>query len=179
MCKLDINNRNKWLHLINDRIFTLISLVMIAGIVLAIYGGSESADSATLATNAFLKASVILFVAGYIAFAGIFMMCLREWKVLPKGEQRLLLCFAASAPFMVVRCLFSILGDYVRSLRGEFGVLTGNVTAFLCMSVLEEIIVVAFFVLAGMSLDRLPPEMKTGARPIEVNDSELASREEQ
>ena len=66
---------------------------------------------------------------------------------------------------MVVRFLYSILGTFVESLRSQFGVLTGDVSTFLCMAVLEEIVVVAFFVFTGMRLERLSPAFKNGAEP--------------
>jgi hypothetical protein len=156
MCELK-KNRNKFVNTIHQKIFSVISLVAIAGIVLAIYGGTESADSPTLATNGFLKASVILFVACYITFMCLFLIFLRRWRAIPQGEQKLLLCFACCVPFMVVRFFYGILGTFVESLRSQFSVLTGDVTTFLCMAVLEEIFVVAFFVFTGMRLERLPP----------------------
>lgn len=157
-------NRNKFIGTVHLKVFSAISLVAIAGIVLAIYGGTESADSPTLDTNVLLKVSVILFVACYVAFVFLFLIFLRHLRDLPSGEQKLLLCFACCAPFMVVRYLYSILGTFVESLRGEFSVLTGSVTIFLCMAVIEEIIVVALFVLAGLSLERLPPALRTGVK---------------
>ncbi|KUJ22316.1 uncharacterized protein LY89DRAFT_575798 [Mollisia scopiformis] len=169
---------NKFVNTIHQKIFSAISLLAIAGIVLAIYGGIESANSPTLATNDLLKASVILFVASYLAFVCIFLIFLRQWHIIPSGEQKLLLCFAYCAPFMVVRFLFSILGTYVESLRSQFGVLTGDVTVFLCMAVLEEIIVVALFVYTGMRLERLPPALRNGAKPRDSREViELGSRE--
>ncbi|KAF4627012.1 hypothetical protein G7Y89_g11146 [Cudoniella acicularis] len=59
---------NKFTNTIHPKIFTFISILAIAGIALAIYGGTESADSPTLSSNALLKASVLLFVACYLSF---------------------------------------------------------------------------------------------------------------
>ena len=158
-------NRNKFVNSIHQKIFSIISLAGIAGIVLAICGGTESADSPTLATNDLLKASVILFVACYLAFVCLFLIFLRQWQAIPPGEHKLLLCFAYCAPFMVVRFLYGILGTFVESLRFQFSVLTGDVTTFLGMAVLEEIFVVAFFVFTGMRLERLPPALRKGVKP--------------
>ena len=172
--------RNKFVNTINQKIFSIISLTAIAGIVLAIYGGTESADSPTLATNDLLKASVILFVACYLAFTCLFLLFLRQWQAIPPGERNLLLCFACCVPFMVVRFLYGILGTFVGSLRSNFSVLTGDVTIFLCMAVLEEIFVVAFFVFTGMRLERLPPALRNGAKsrePGEIVESRSSERE--
>ena len=80
---------------------------------------------------------------------------------------------------MVVRVLYGILGTYVESLRPQFSVLTGDVTTFLFMAVLEEICVAGFFVFTGLRLDRLPPALrKKGAKPRDPRDVvEFRSRE--
>ncbi|PMD30118.1 hypothetical protein L207DRAFT_641962 [Hyaloscypha variabilis F] len=158
---------------IHQKLFSLISLVAIAGIVLAIYGGTNSANSPTLATNDLLKVSVLLFAACYLSFMGLFLIFMQRWHDIPQGEQKLLLCFAVCVPFMVVRFLYSILGTWVQNLRPQFSVLTGDVTTFLFMAVIEEIFVVAVFVFTGMRLDRLPPDLRNGAK---VDDSREAVR---
>jgi hypothetical protein len=79
---------------------------------------------------------------------------------------------------MVVRFLFGILGTFDESLRSQFSVLAGNVTIFLCLAVLEEIFVVAFFVFTGMRLERLPPALRDDAKPDDQRGvNELRSRE--
>jgi len=153
-------HRNKWIKVISPMIFTVISLVGFAGIAVAIYGGTESANSPTLESNALLKASVLLFLACYLAFVVLFLIFLRHWQDIPEGERSLIVAFACCAPFMVVRFLFGIIGTFVDSLRPQFSVLTGDVTTFLCMAVLEEIIVVGIIVYTGMRLDKLPAELR-------------------
>jgi hypothetical protein len=77
---------------------------------------------------------------------------------------------------MVVRFLYGILGVYVERLRSQFSILTGDVTTFLCMDVIEEIFVVAFFVFTGMGLVPFSPELKNGTGPRLSKDVELGSR---
>jgi hypothetical protein len=50
-------------------------------------------------------------------------------------------------------------------LRPKFSVLTGDVSTFLFMAVIEEIFVVAFFVFTGMRLESLSLTTKNGAKP--------------
>lgn len=171
------NNRNKFVNIIQQKIFSVISLASLAGIALAIYGGIQSADSPTLETNNLLKVSVIIFVACYLAFVCLFLIFLRQWKAIPQDEHKLLLCFACCVPFMVVRFLFGIIGTFDERLRSQFSVLAGDVTTFLCMAVLEEIFVVAFFVFTGMRLERLPPALRNDGKPDDPRGvSELQSR---
>ncbi|KAJ5925973.1 hypothetical protein N7454_007483 [Penicillium verhagenii] len=151
---------NMYFKKLHRLVFTAISVIAIVAIALAIYGGTESAESATLGSNTMLKVSVILFVVCYAMFWGLFFYFIGHRKALPAPEQKMFLCLPLCAPFMIARLLYSILGDYVPSLRSQFSVLDGNVTAFLCMAVLEEIIVVAVYVFFGMGLEKLSPEMK-------------------
>lgn len=163
--------------MIGPKIFDGISLVAIAGMALGIYGGTEAANSPDLSTNTYLKASIILFVAAYAAFLCLFLVYMRYWNDIPRGERKLLVCFACCAPFMVVRLMYSTLGDLVDSLTLQFNVLVGDVTIFLCMSVLEEIFIVGMIVLTGLRLHPLPPELRNGAKPHYATGTvELPSR---
>ncbi|KAJ5113097.1 hypothetical protein N7456_001631 [Penicillium angulare] len=150
---------NKWVTIIPQRVFSVASIVVIIGLALGIYGGWSSADG-DMSTNSELKASVIIFPAVYVLFIGMFALFAPRWNELPKPESGLLACFAVSIPFMLARYLYSIIGDFSQHLRPEFNQLTGNVTILLCMAVLEEIFVVAFFVISGLRLAKLPESMR-------------------
>lgn len=151
---------NKFAKKIHEKVFTVISLVAIAGLVLGIYGGIDSSESSDLGTNALLKASVICFVAAYVAFLGLFLVFLTGLSKIPLNERPLLYGFAICIPFMVVRFLYSVLPDFISSIRDNYNSLFGNVTIYLFMAVLEEIIIVACYVYIGMRLDELPPELR-------------------
>ena len=138
--------------------------------MVGIYGGIESSESANLGTNDLLKAGVICFAASYVVFAFLFLFFLTQWRKIPTTERPLLLCFAYCAPFMVVRFLYSILPDFVQSLRAQFNPLIGNVTTFLCMAVLEEIFIVACYIFIGMRLESLPPELKSPPMSLKKNN---------
>jgi len=59
----------------------------------------------------------------------------------------------------------------VKSLKPQLSVLTGDVTTFLCIAVLEEVFVVAFFVFTDMKLDRLPLALRSGAKVHELREA--------
>lgn len=129
--------------------------------MVGIYGGIDSTESADLGTNDLLKASVICFAAAYIAFLSLFLLFLTALSRFPPKERWLLYAFACCIPFMVVRLLYSILPSFIPSIRNNFNALFGNVTIYLFMAVLEEIVIVALYVYVGMKLDELPPELKS------------------
>jgi len=81
---------------------------------------------------------------------------------------------------MVVRFLYGILVNFVESLRAraKFRLFTGDIIAFLYMAILEEIFVVAFFMFAGMRLDRLPSALRNAGKPRDSREGvEVQSRE--
>jgi hypothetical protein len=61
--------------------------------------------------------------------------------------------------------MYGILRTYVERLRPQFSVLTGDVSTFLFIAVVEEIFVVAFFVFTGMRLGSLSASLKNGTKP--------------
>lgn len=67
-----------------------------------------------------------------------------------------MVCFAACAPFISVRLVYGLLADF--SGMKEFNPFEGDVTIFLCMAVLMEIIAVAFCVFTGLRLRVLPKD---------------------
>lgn len=166
--------RNKYAKKIHHKAFSVISLVAIAGLVLGIYGGINSSESADLGTNDLLKASVICFLAAYVAFLGLFLLFLTGLSRIPPNERPLLYGFAVCIPFMVVRFMYSVLPTFIPSIRDNYNALFGNVTIYLFMAVLEEIVIVACYVYIGMRLDELPPELK--APPLSFKKKDKKKR---
>jgi hypothetical protein len=146
------------------------------GLVLGIYGGIDSADSANLGTNTLLKASVICFLAAYVAFLGLFLLFLTGLSRIPPNERLLLYGFACCIPFMVVRFMYSVLPTFISSIRDNYNALFGNVTIYLFMAVLEEIVIVACYVYIGMRLDELPPELKPPPLSFKMKDKNKKRR---
>ena len=65
-------------------------------------------------------------------------------------QKKLFLASALSAPFLVVRLVYSALGDYDFN-DDRFALLNGNTTIYLCMDVLEEIAAMVITMTLGMS----------------------------
>ncbi|ORY64487.1 uncharacterized protein BCR38DRAFT_370176 [Pseudomassariella vexata] len=150
---------NRFVNAVDPKLFTGISLTGFTAIALAIHGGTQAAEAygstaTTLQSNAETKAATMLFLATYLASVIMFLLMLRKWQAIPKPEHKLLICFAVCAPFIIVRLLYSIIGNFTGNL--QFSALFGNVTIFLVMAVLEEIVVVGFTIVTGMRLRILP-----------------------
>jgi hypothetical protein len=69
---------------------------------------------------------------------------------LRRFQKKLFLASALSAPFLMVRLVYSALGDY-NSNDDRFALLNGNTTIYLCMDVLEEIAAMVIIMALGMS----------------------------
>lgn len=110
-----------------------------------------------LETNTEMRVAVVLFTACYLAACLMWCGLLRQWSLIPQPEHKALICFALCAPFIAVRLLYSLIGDFSNDIR--FSALFGDVTLFLVMSVLMEIIAVLICVATGLRLRILPKDM--------------------
>lgn len=154
-------------HSISTKVFTLISLASLTGVGLGIYGGTKAAESSNhITSNSIVQAAVCIFLAIYIIAICLWAFLLKQWKYIPAEENKLMVCFAACAPFIAVRLVYALISDF--SGMKEFNPFEGDVTIFLCMAVLEEVIAVAFCVFTGLRLRILP---KSGG----VSSSETSS----
>lgn len=149
-------NSNRFvIHGISTRIFSLISLASLTGLSLGIYGGTKAAESSNhITSNSIVQAAVCIFLAIYVFAIYLWGYLLRQWKYIPAEENKLMVCFAACAPFISVRLVYGLLADF--SGMKQFNPFEGDVTIFLCMAVLMEIIAVAFCVFTGLRLRVLP-----------------------
>lgn len=149
-------NSNRFvIHGISTRIFSLISLASLTGLSLGIYGGTKAAESSNhITSNSIVQAAVCIFLAIYVFAICLWGYLLRQWKYIPAEENKLMVCFAACAPFISVRLVYGLLADF--SGMKQFNPFEGDVTIFLCMAVLMEIIAVAFCVFTGLRLRVLP-----------------------
>lgn len=165
------------IHGISTRIFSLISLASLTGLSLGIYGGTKAAESSNhITSNSIVQAAVCIFLGIYVFAICLWGYLLRQWKYIPAEENKLMVCFAACAPFISVRLVYGLLADF--SGMKEFNPFEGDVTIFLCMAVLMEIIAVAFCVFTGLRLRVMPKGGGGGATAAGRVSSEASSDSE-
>ncbi|KAF2189858.1 hypothetical protein K469DRAFT_625884 [Zopfia rhizophila CBS 207.26] len=96
-------------------------------------------------------AAAIMYIISYAGILyGTVSMVLYHLPEVEQGERRLLLMLAISQPLLFIRTLYMCLD--VLGNRVKFSPFSGSVTAFLCMALIEEAIVVAMYQAAGFSL---------------------------
>ncbi|KAI7974314.1 hypothetical protein EIK77_008497 [Talaromyces pinophilus] len=114
--------------------------------------GQTTNDSSLEAgyTSSEVKAGIALFIVTWVA--GVFLTILMwfRYKGIEHGEHRLLWAVTISIAILFVRLLYSILSIFKHD--STFNLFSGNVTVFLVMDVLEEIIVVYIMILTGLTL---------------------------
>jgi hypothetical protein len=137
------------------RHFRLIQLVLLVGMILAIVGGTNTTVSANgsyqIPTSS--KIGVILYVVGFIGITLVFLMSAPRASTVPNKERRIPLAIALALPFVLVRLVYSVLSVFLHS--HLFSVATGSVPVRVAMAVIEELIVVAVYVLLGFFVDKM------------------------
>lgn len=128
----------------------------IIGLILGIIGISTADTSHGYTPGTLPKAAMGLFLAVYSL-----VMLLTAWLLynysfaMLKYQKKLFLAIALSAPFLLVRMIYSALGDYTNNPKFSVASLVENnhtsLTVYLCMSVLEEIISMVIAMFFGVS----------------------------
>jgi len=140
-------------HGIPNRVFRLLGLPVLAGLILSIIGSTNVfSDSASDQSTGFteLKAGVMLFLAVFVVQVLITGHCLSQQSLIRAGERRVLFAVTAALPFIGVRVLYSILCVFDNSKyfsswsSARLAVLVHGV-----MGILMEAIIVTIFIIAG------------------------------
>ncbi|KAF4305078.1 hypothetical protein GTA08_BOTSDO06401 [Botryosphaeria dothidea] len=134
-----------------------------------------------------LKAAAIMYViacAGVAAAAAA--LCAQYSRLVPHGERRVLLVLVAGLPLLCVRTVYlavDILGDL-----GRFSAISGDVTIFLCMALLEECVMAGAYAGLGFVVRVISKtewkemqeiaKKKAAGKGEESGDGELLRREE-
>lgn len=128
----------------------------IIGLVLGIVGISTADTTHGYTPGTLPKAAMGLFLAVYVL-----VILLTAWLsyaysfAMLRYQKKLFLGIALSAPFLLVRLIYSALGDYTNIPKFSMASLAENdhtsLTVYLCMSVLEEIISMVIAMIFGVS----------------------------
>lgn len=135
----------------NPRLVKLLTLAGFIALALGIAGVSTADDSnTTYHADGMVKASMGIFLAIFVivilACGWLYADLRYHMRVFQK---RLFLASFLSYPFLLVRLIYSAIGDYTTN--HDFSVIDGNATIYLCMSVLEEIIAIGLTMILGLS----------------------------
>ncbi|RAK79045.1 uncharacterized protein BO72DRAFT_526168 [Aspergillus fijiensis CBS 313.89] len=132
------------------RFLNIVSLVCIIGLILGIAGVSSADDNGSYHVNSIVKASMGIFLAIFVLIVAIgAWLFVRLRPTMRAFQRKLFLAIACSCPLLIVRLVYSAMGDYTTDTR--FMVLVGSPTIYLCMDVLEEIFAMLITMVLGVS----------------------------
>ncbi|KAJ5739757.1 hypothetical protein N7533_012541 [Penicillium manginii] len=154
------------------RRLTIVTLVALIGLILAIAGVSTAKTSPgeTYKPGTLVKVAMAIFL---VIFAAT--MLLSVWLFyslsfsLLRFQKKLFLAIALSAPFLVVRMVYSALSDFTTIKEFALG---QNETVYLCMSVLEEIVANIIVLSFGISAVLQPDFVKLNAEQMKERDQQ-------
>ncbi|EFE29277.1 uncharacterized protein ARB_03848 [Trichophyton benhamiae CBS 112371] len=132
-------------------VFRVVGLLVLLGLILSIVGINSQEDGAmSYKPNAKSKAAICVTLGVWVITVGLAFIINGNKHNLPAGEKRLLLAVAISLPFILIRLLYSLISAFSHSRR--FSAVSGNVTIYLVMAVLEEMVVVITCLGVGITL---------------------------
>ncbi|KAL3262073.1 hypothetical protein ABHI18_003106 [Aspergillus niger] len=156
--------------------FRLIGLLTLAGMVLCIVGSSMSSSLQGITNSTEAKVGDVLYVIAWACLCVLLLVVGSKYASIEDGEHRLLLAVGISVPLLLVRLIYSLLSVFTHN--PTFNMFTGNVTVFLVMAVLEEIVIVGICLGVGMTLEvrQRPTEYEACEAPAQ-GGSELESQQ--
>lgn len=124
-----------------------IAIITFIGLILGIAGVSTAGDGDY--KNGLTMGAMGIFLAVFVI---ILFMAIWLWfqvnHTLKVFQKKLFLAIALALPFVLIRLIYSALGDYTHIARFQLG---GNETVYLCMNVLEEIFAMSIMMYLGTS----------------------------
>jgi hypothetical protein len=146
--------------IITPRMIRLVQLVVVVGLVLGIVGGVNASneyvktirEGGSYHPGTLNKAGTALIIVSYAFLATFTAITYPSVQYAESGEKRLFLVVVLSLPFLLIRLIYSCLSTYTT--KSEFNLLTGSVTVLLCLSLIEEFLVVVMFEAMGLTLQK-------------------------
>lgn len=162
---------NTFLH---PRMLQLVQIIIIVGLILGIVGGIDAGnkfqDTGVYHPETLNKVGTSLLIVSY-GLIVIFTILISFFvKHAEAGEKRLFLAVALALPFLGVRLVYSGLSTF--STNPKYNILTGVVTIFLCVALIEEFIIVVIFEVVGLTLRKQVKEQRVeGTRQVDSSSS--------
>jgi hypothetical protein len=128
----------------------IVTIVCIVGLILGIAGISMVPDNTTtFHPNGVVKGAMAIFIVVFVVLISTTVWLYIQLRFTASVWQRkFFLAIALSSPFLLVRLVYSAIGDFTTDSR--FTILSGDATIYLCMSVLQEIVALGIAVGIGM-----------------------------
>ncbi|RAL13441.1 uncharacterized protein BO97DRAFT_450154 [Aspergillus homomorphus CBS 101889] len=135
----------------HPRFLNSVAIICFIGLILGVAGVSSGSDNeSTYRPDSIVKASMGIFLAVFVVILLITVwLFVRLRPSMRAFQKKLFLAIVISCPFLLIRLIYSAIGDYTTDAR--FTVLVGSPTIYLCMDVLEEIAAMVITMGLGIS----------------------------
>ena len=140
-----------------------VQAVLLISMILCIAGGVKGSKTLPLVVQSSTKIGVALFIVCFIGTVLVTLRTLLRVTHAEHGEKRLAFVVAGSLPFIFVRLLYSCLSTFANNPNFKF--LTGSVTLLLAMTLIEEIIVTAAYIIVGLTRKVIPKGQRKPVHP--------------
>ena len=143
-------------------VLRIVQTPALVALILCIVGATSASNPTKIESEETVHIGIILFLVVFIMLVAMTLVALVYIKKVPDQEHILLKAVALGLPFMLVHVIYSLLVAF--SHNSDFNLVYGSKTIFLCMSVIEEMIIVLFYVYAGLRAKptSLPAEASPG-----------------
>jgi hypothetical protein len=143
-----------------DLVVKITHLINTVALILAIVASTNTSSVAKIYEQSNLKVAILLYVVTMAILTALALgACLMRRKS-GTGEALLILAIIFALPFLWVRIIYSALSAFSHSSTFKvFSDQDGAYTCELCMAVLEEMIVAAIYLAAGIKIPALPKEI--------------------
>ncbi len=156
---LDRINNGMEGHGVHPRVFHLLHLPSLAGLILSILGSTNlfSSDPSDVSTGfTYLRAGVCLFLSVFVADIVITAYSFLKIGKVQSADRRLLFAVAAALPFMAVRVTYSMMCAFANDPKwfSSWSLVQNAVIVHGVMGVLMEVVVVTIVIFAGLTTAR-------------------------
>lgn len=138
-----------------SRIIQIAQLPTTIALILCVVGGideSHSSSSEMSTGKKYTKIGVIIFIFVYLLLSALTVIAMKDVGNAPRGEKRIYVAVICALPLLAVRLLWSVLATFVHN--SDFSLTTPKPFIQLFMAIIEEIIIVCFYVLVGLAAPR-------------------------
>lgn len=149
-------------------VFRPLHLASLAGLIIAIIGGTDLDESGKYNTGKSLfEAASIIFFAIYLGLAVITIYTVSNTRWVLATEKKLLQAGLLALPFLLVRLIYTVAVAFSPS-GSVFNFLDVNVYISAFMQFMMEAIVVSIFIFAGLLTPKMVKhELKEGSKDVE------------
>lgn len=158
-----------------SRCLQLLQLPAAIALIICIVGGSDLTDSSVSEQSTgkkLIKAGLIIFLIIYVCLFLLIAKSASETNGLASREKRVLSALMVALPLLGVRILFSLLAYF--SKLSTFSPTSGNVLVRAFMAILEEILIVIAYTLAGILVPKYD-DARIGDTEYQVQHLETAN----